>query len=666
MDPKRIPGFLGILMLAAVASSVLLWQRGDSVSAAGAASIDLGGTHSCAVTSEGGVRCWGANGFGQLGDGTNVSRATPVDVVGLESGVTAVSAGGWHTCALTDAGGVKCWGSNAWGNLGNGSEEPYSTVPVDAAGLDSGVTAISAGADHVCAVTSGGGVKCWGMNIHGELGDGTTTDRYEPVDVVGLPSAVVSVAAGQIGTCALTDGDAVLCWGPGAPAVVPGMESGVNAISMYSQVCALTGSGGVKCGSPAADVPGLDSGVVDVATGGSESCAVTSEGGVRCWEAGGTPVDVVGLGGVAVAVSGGEWHTCALMAAGNVKCWGWSSSGQLGNGTLGVSETPVDVLDLKPGSCPPEGCPTPPAPGIPLPDCPEVTSGSGTPGMSLGGPATVLVGDAFTVCVESDPEPAVAVAGFQTEVEFPGGLEWVQRPACASSVGTGEVQATVAGSLPGLCQRALLDWGAAAHFATSAVTAPPLPPFDSPLGRLVELDSVCSQPGSYTMVLAAEPGTGFGAAYFSTAALPVWVSTIEHEGRDVADIHSVTCIAPDSEQDSDEDGCMDVHELLFDPQSGGYRDPNNFWDFFDTPAGGGIVRDGAVSARDFFAVLQHFGSEGDPGIDPLSEAPETGYHPAYDRSGLVGPNAWNVGAADGAITAEDAFAVLAQFGHECE
>jgi alpha-tubulin suppressor-like RCC1 family protein len=179
----------------------------------GVTAIALGYFHACALKRAGTVECWGYNGYGQLGDGATIDRRAPVRVSGLRD-VVAISAGGGHTCALTRGGAVRCWGSNRYGELGDGTTARSST-PVAVSGLEGGVRAIDVGGEaHGCALTRGGALECWGYNGYGQLGDGTTTDRVVPVDVVGLAMGVRSIAAGGYGhTCALTRAGEVECWG---------------------------------------------------------------------------------------------------------------------------------------------------------------------------------------------------------------------------------------------------------------------------------------------------------------------------------------------------------------------------------------------------------------------------------------------------------------------
>jgi pimeloyl-ACP methyl ester carboxylesterase len=148
----------------------------------GVSAVSAGNYHTCALTQAGGVKCWGNNGFGQLGDGTTTDHTTPLDVVGLSSGVSVVSAGSNHTCALTQSGGVKCWGGNSDGQLGDGTTTARRT-PVNVVGLSSGVSAVSASSSHTCAVTQSGGVKCWGYGDNGQLGYKVL---WLPVDVIGF------------------------------------------------------------------------------------------------------------------------------------------------------------------------------------------------------------------------------------------------------------------------------------------------------------------------------------------------------------------------------------------------------------------------------------------------------------------------------------------------
>ena len=177
--------------------------------------VAAGASHTCVLTTIGSVLCWGDNENGQLGDGTTKDRSTPRAVSGLQSGVSAISAGGGHTCAVTTAGGVLCWGYNWASQLGDGTTTDRST-PVAVSGLQSGIHTVSAGAAQTCAVTTTGGVLCWGA--YG-LDWWSSTGSYSstPMAVSGLQSGVSAVSAGSYKTCAVTTAGSALCWGYNRP-----------------------------------------------------------------------------------------------------------------------------------------------------------------------------------------------------------------------------------------------------------------------------------------------------------------------------------------------------------------------------------------------------------------------------------------------------------------
>ena len=244
----------------------------------GVVAISAGDSHTCALTTAGGVKCWGKNFDGQLGDNSTTNRLTPVGVTGLDSGVAAIAAGGYNTCALTTAGGVMCWGYNGDGAIGDNSTTNRLT-PVNVMGLASGVAAITTGGgrggdvdidggDHTCAlITVGKVVKCWGNNTFGQLGDNSTTNRLTPVNAFNLGSlfnGAVAISAGAGHTCALTTAGGATCWGS----------------NFWGQVGDnFTTNNRLK----PAGVTGLDSGVVAISAGGSHTCTLTTAGGVKCW-----------------------------------------------------------------------------------------------------------------------------------------------------------------------------------------------------------------------------------------------------------------------------------------------------------------------------------------------------------------------------------------------
>jgi alpha-tubulin suppressor-like RCC1 family protein len=353
------------------------------------AAVTVGDSHSCGITSVGGIKCWGSNVTGELGNGTasNSAQATAIGS-SLTSGVLAVGAGYGFTCALTSAGGVKCWGRNTDGQLGNGSTA-QSLTPVDVTGLTSGAVALSVSFFHVCALTLSGGIKCWGRNADGQLGNGTIASSSTPVTVVGLP-ACVAVSAGDSHTCAITVSGAIKCWGGNlagqlgngthttslSPVDVPGLKAvGVSAGGLTT--CVRTTTGAVKCwganssgqlgngffsdSSTPVSVTGLVSGQASVLTshgqaGGGVSCALSINGGVQCWGNGGqgnlgdgtttgsfVPVNVSTLDAGVAEIACGSFHSCAKKANGSIVCWGYNLNGQVGDGTTTDSLVPVGV-----------------------------------------------------------------------------------------------------------------------------------------------------------------------------------------------------------------------------------------------------------------------------------------------------------------------------------
>ena len=350
------------------------------------------GSGTCILTASGGVKCWGQNSSGQLGIGTFANAPLPTDVVGLSSGARALAAQGkgYNNCVLTTAGGVKCSGSNQYGQVGNGTFVNSSTLQ-DVVGLTSGVSALTVAGDVTCAVTIAGAAKCWGLNT-GFVRPVTLANFFfsAPQDVAELSAGVSAVAPLGFQFCALMTAGGVKCLGqdPSQDALI--FNSGISAISVGELLtCVLTNANGVKCWGrndtgqlgqgfvgagpgvildpnvnpfPASAVPldvtGLTSGISAIAAGAFHVCALTTFGGAKCWgdnssgqlgigSAGvsnGTPQDVIGLTSGVVAVSAGSGHSCALLTTGQVKCWGRNAGGQLGNGTFTNSLTPVDVV----------------------------------------------------------------------------------------------------------------------------------------------------------------------------------------------------------------------------------------------------------------------------------------------------------------------------------
>ena len=167
-----------------------------------------GWNHTCGLTASGRLHCWGLNASGQLGDGSQVDRLTPTQVSGT---FQALATGAEHTCGISENA-LLCWGDNAAGQLGIGSAAGHHPFPQPVRGLPSPPRALAAGAVHTCALLAGGVAYCWGQNLHGQLGDGTTENSPIPVQVSGA-ERFVSLHAGGAVTCGFTGDGREYCWG---------------------------------------------------------------------------------------------------------------------------------------------------------------------------------------------------------------------------------------------------------------------------------------------------------------------------------------------------------------------------------------------------------------------------------------------------------------------
>lgn len=303
----------------------------------GYSQVVAGSSHSCAINGSGGVECWGSNASGQLGNGGTANSAFPVQVSGLESGVKSISASYDHTCAVTAGGGVKCWGLGTSGRLGNGGSAVART-PVDVTGLTSGVMSVSAGESHTCVVTTAGGAKCWGLGSNGRLGNSSNSSSSTPVDVTGLTSDVASIGVGRDFSCAVTVTGGARCWGYNA----------------YGRL----GNGSTTDRNYPVIPTGLSEGISAISGGSAHACALKTTGEAVCWGYGAdgrlgngkksnvtTPVTVSG-GADYASITVGGGYACATTKDGAAKCWGYNANGRLGDGTTTDRSVPTAVVGL--------------------------------------------------------------------------------------------------------------------------------------------------------------------------------------------------------------------------------------------------------------------------------------------------------------------------------
>lgn len=349
-------------------------------------SLGLGLEHSCGLRPDGIAVCWGSGRYGQLSNGQtgvdggslqqpiprNASMASSILPGSPQFRYTRLAQGAsaLHGCALTTDAGVACWGWNdsAGANHDTSADEPcgerntFACINRPQAVAVDPAQAVAVARDNTCTVNAdGGGVRCWGANRFGQLGDGTRTiicfpDPCErPVTVTGLPLPAKTVALGDSTACVLLEDKSVWCWGRNTNDQL-GFPHGQDA---GDQCCNIEGgcNGGQYCRPTPIKVSGVTN-AVDVGVGGSHVCALLEDGSVVCWGANdrgqlgngqtnagsATPQKVVDLPPAAGIAVGGS-HTCAWTTDGRVFCWGLNANGQLGSGTAN-SNKPVLVQGL--------------------------------------------------------------------------------------------------------------------------------------------------------------------------------------------------------------------------------------------------------------------------------------------------------------------------------
>ncbi len=298
--------------------------------------VAVGTYHSCGLKTAGTLWCWGMNASGQLGDGTggvlNAQQTEPVKVDGSRAW-TDVDAGEYHTCAVAGDGSGWCWGSNTNGQVGDTTAGTNRLVPARVR-TTGDWRSVAAGGAHSCGVKTNGSAWCWGYNGSGEVGDGTSDNsRLRPVRV-GTATTWTSVTAGEIHSCGTRSNNTAWCWGDNRDGQI--------------------GSGGLTS-EYVTPTKVLGTGWTVVEAGVLHTCGTKQNKSLWCWGSNGsgqlgdggtspraTPAVVSGAA-TWRAIGGGGSHTCAVRALGTAWCWGWNSAGQLGDGTRTERHLPVKV-----------------------------------------------------------------------------------------------------------------------------------------------------------------------------------------------------------------------------------------------------------------------------------------------------------------------------------
>jgi alpha-tubulin suppressor-like RCC1 family protein len=176
--------------------------------------VATGSNHTCARDTNNKLYCWGDNTYGQLGDGLTAARSSPFELTGLGANVAGIVASLNHTCALTVDKKLWCWGRNHKGQLGQGSTSALQPSPMEVTALGATVTDVSISLAHTCALKDDGTVWCWGENLYAQIGDGTAIDKSLPAKTnIPQDTKIIDVSAGRYHTCARGADGSLWCWG---------------------------------------------------------------------------------------------------------------------------------------------------------------------------------------------------------------------------------------------------------------------------------------------------------------------------------------------------------------------------------------------------------------------------------------------------------------------
>jgi alpha-tubulin suppressor-like RCC1 family protein len=368
------------------ASEVCINRLGSFACSQTARQVEAFGSSTCALLADFSLKCWGENGYGQLGIGDPYVRGTSANdfganllAVSLGTGLTArsVTGGIVHACALLQDFSIKCWGSDyppvlgleSQVAIGDNSFEMGNALPAVALGTGLTAKAVVAGANHTCAILEDDSVKCWGANDAGQLGLGNTDARSDgfgemgdalPAVALGTGRTAKAIALGDAHTCALLNDDSVKCWG-------------FNGSGQLGQGDVQDrGGAAAQMGDALQPVAlGMDRTAKAITANGAHTCALLDNDNVKCWgynglgqlglgdgntrgdqagEMGDALLAVqLGSGRTAKAIAAGTNHTCALLDNNTVKCWGYGAQGQLGQGnTLARGDNAAEMGEALP------------------------------------------------------------------------------------------------------------------------------------------------------------------------------------------------------------------------------------------------------------------------------------------------------------------------------